>query len=80
MAGMILLHQGTKGPEIQHPALPGLGTHRASDGDWAKARLLHPILGATPLLLIPGDSAAFTPSRRCLLPVGIPVNPNLEAP
>lgn len=79
MAGMILLHQGTKGPEIQHPALPGLGTHRAPNGDRANVQLLRPVLGAMPLPLIPGDSTAFTPSRRCLLPVGIPVNPNLEA-
>ena len=58
---MILLHLDTKGPEIQHPVLPGLGTHRLSDGDGTNPGLLRP--GATCLPLIPGDTTAFTPSH-----------------
>lgn len=70
MAGMILLHLDTKGPEIQHPALPGLGTHHVSGGDWTNPRLLHPRGGSNVFATNPGRQRSlhpFPPAAFCLL-------------
>lgn len=68
---MILLHLDTKSrPENQHPALPGVGTHRVSDRDWANPRLLRPCGGSNVFATNPGRRHSLHPfpaAAFCLL-------------
>lgn len=74
---MILFHLDTKGPEIHPPALPGLGMAVCPTEAGQAPGSSIPAGGATLWPLIPGDSAAFTPSR-CRLLVAVPVHPDSE--